>query len=177
LRLSLRGPACDESLLTFDFVESQFQGVEFFMERWKTVVLDCAKASMSRGEFHLDGAQCALGGGVARGRLEGSHVRVARWPDGGIEHSPVHGGEVGRADACLVGVKHAHGVAPRDRDVRATLVRRSNESGRGRPREDIGTARPEVRLLAGSSPLLLGVLSVVQKTALLSREQLLLLAK
>ena len=77
LYLSLRGPACDESLLTFDFVESQFQRVQFFMEFGKTVVLDCAKAPMSRGEFRLDGAQRAFGGGVARGRLEGSHVSVA----------------------------------------------------------------------------------------------------
>jgi hypothetical protein len=77
LHLSLRGPACDESLFTFDFVESQFQGVEFFMELGKAVVLDCAKAPMGRGEFRLDGAQCAFGGGVARGRLEGSHVSVA----------------------------------------------------------------------------------------------------
>jgi hypothetical protein len=77
LHLSLRSPACDESLLTFDFVESQFQRVQFFMERGKTVVLDCAKAPMSRGEFGLDGAQSAYGGGVARGRRKGSHVSVA----------------------------------------------------------------------------------------------------
>ena len=74
---SLRGPSGDESLLTFDFVESQFQGVQFFMERGKTVVLDCAKASVSRGEVRLDGAQRAFDDGVARGRLEGSHVSVA----------------------------------------------------------------------------------------------------
>jgi hypothetical protein len=77
LHLSLRGPTCDESLFTFDFVESQFQGVQFFMERGKTVVLDCAKASVSRGEVRLDGAQRAFDDGVTSGRLEGSYVSVA----------------------------------------------------------------------------------------------------
>jgi hypothetical protein len=77
LLLSLRGPSGDESLLTFDFVESQFQGVQLVTQRGEAVVLDRSKASVSRREFGLDGAQRAFGGGVARGRVDRSEVGVA----------------------------------------------------------------------------------------------------
>jgi hypothetical protein len=73
----LCGPAGDEALLTFDFVESQLQGVQLVTERREAVVLDRAKASVSRGEFGLDSAQRAFRDGMVGRRIHRANVSVA----------------------------------------------------------------------------------------------------
>jgi hypothetical protein len=77
LALAISGPPGDETLLTFDLVESQLEGAQLCPKRWEAVTLNRAKAAMSGDEFGFDRAQRALGDCVTSPGFERLLVSVA----------------------------------------------------------------------------------------------------